>query len=281
MHAPHGMKLVNFLCGSWTSLVLVFLWAPIFVLVVFSFNASELNVLWEGFTTRWYAELARDHRLIDAARNSLIVAGVTTVISVLLGTSGAWLLHRFRFRAAGLWQALLVIPMAIPEVIMGISLLIFFTAVQAPLNAWLDAWLGVADEPRLGLGFVTMIIAHTTFCFPFVLVAVQSRLADVDPHLEEAALDLGATPWQAFFRVIVPFLRPAIVSGALMSLTLSLDELIVTYFVQGPGSATLPLVVFDHIKKGLNPMLNAVSVVFIVATILLVAAGEWARRARR
>jgi spermidine/putrescine transport system permease protein len=278
MRMPSGMALVNRLCGWWTALVLVFLYLPIALLVIYSFNSSRLNIVWEGFTLEWYREMFSNEPLIRALKNSLIVAAWATLISVILGTTGAWLLHRYRFRFRRTWEALLFIPMAIPEVIMGVSLLILFTAVSPLLNGWLDAILGPAGEARFARGFLTTIISHVTFCFPFVLVTVQARLADVDPSLEEAALDLGATPLKAFLRVMLPYMMPAVVSGALMAFTLSMDEVLVTYFVCGPDSKTLPLEVYDNVKKGLNPMLNAISAIFILVTAALVLAAERIRR---
>jgi spermidine/putrescine transport system permease protein len=197
---------------------------------------------------------------VQALNNSLIVAAITTVLSVALGTGGAWLLYRYRFPGLRLWQTLIFIPMIIPEVIMGVSLLILYVVIN------------------LELGYSTIIISHVTFCFPFVMASVQARLAGLDPALEEAALDLGATPAQAFVKVLVPYLMPAIVSGALMSFTLSLDELIVTYFTASAGTRTLPLEIFGRVKKGLDPSLNAISTVFIVATVLAVVAAEALRR---
>lgn len=266
LKAPSGMKLVNLLLGGWSGLVLLFLYLPIVLLIVYSFNASRLAIVWEGFTLQWYrdlwnemlAHLADERRstLIESMNNSLIIASATTVASVLLGTLGAWVLHRYRFPALRSITTLVFIPMIIPEIIMGISLLIFFKTVD------------------FELGFATVIISHVTFCFPFVLIAVQARLAGLDPSLEEAAMDLGATPFGAFRRVIVPYLLPSIISGALMSFTLSLDELIVTYFTRGPKSETLPIKVFGMAKVGLNPMLNTISTVFIVLTAMLVVLAE-------
>jgi spermidine/putrescine transport system permease protein len=270
---PSGMKLVNKLLGSWTVLTLVFLYLPIVLLVVYSFNDSKLNVVWEGFTFKWYGQLWGDFvahlreekssPLIESFNNSLIIAAITTFFSVILGTAGAWLLYRYKFPALRSITTLIFIPMIIPEIIMGISLLIFFKTVD------------------LELGFTTVIISHVTFCFPFVLIAVQARLAGVDPSLEEAAMDLGATPLKAFFLVMVPYLLPAIISGALMAFTLSLDELIVTYFTRGPKSATLPIQVFGMAKVGLNPILNTISTVFIAFTAIFVVCGEWIKKFNR
>jgi spermidine/putrescine transport system permease protein len=249
---PSGIKVLNWSLGAWTALVFVFLYLPILVLVAYSFNASKLNILWEGFTFRWYADLWDNVRIMRSLKNSLIIATFSTIVSVIIGTGGAWLLHRFRYRFSRTIQTLICVPMIMPEIVMGISLLVFFTVLQ------------------LKLGYLTVVLAHVTFCFPFVLVAVQARLQGLDPALEEAALDLGATPMQAFRLVIVPCLRPAIISGGLMAFTLSLDELIITIFTTGPGSATLPTVVFGMAKIGLNPMLNALSTIFVLTTFAFV-----------
>jgi spermidine/putrescine transport system permease protein len=240
--------------GAWTLATLLFLYLPIAILITFSFNTSRLNIVWEGFTLRWYAAVWQDAVLIRSLQNSLFVACVTTVLSVVLGTAGAWLLYRYRFRGVRAWQTLMYVPMLVPEVIMGVSLLILFVVVQ------------------MELGYTTIIISHVTFCFPFVMVAVQARLAGLDPSLEEAAMDLGATPSVAFRRVLVPYLMPAIVSGALMSFALSLDELIVTYFTASASTRTLPIEIFGRVKKGLDPTLNAISTMFILMTALLVLA---------
>jgi spermidine/putrescine transport system permease protein len=274
---PSGMPLVNQLCGGWTLLVFIFLYVPILLLIVYSFNENDFGVTWTGFSFQWYEKLWNTQPLIDALKNSLIIASVTTVLSVVLGTIGAWLLYRYRFPFFKTLGTLIFIPMVIPEVIMGVSLLIFFTIVCRPLNEWLATF----TETEAGLGYTTIIIAHTTFCFPFVLVAVQARLSGVDPFLEEAAMDLGAPPIKAFWLVMVPYLLPAIISGALMSFTLSLDEYIVTLFTTGPESQTLTLKVFGMAKKGLDPSLNAISTVFILATVVLVVLAEGVRKINR
>jgi spermidine/putrescine transport system permease protein len=261
-----GMKLVNVLLGGWTAFILLFLYIPIFLLLVYSFNDSKLSVVWEGFSLRWYEQLAnefvmhvnneRRSPLIATMVNSVYIATIVSAASVVLGTAGAWLLHRYKFPALRSITTLIYIPMIIPEIIMGISLLIFFKTVD------------------LTLGFTTVIISHVTFCFPFVLIAVQARLAGMDRSMEEAAMDLGAPPAKAFFLVIVPYLLPAIISGALMAFTLSMDEVIVTYFTRGPTSETLPLRVYGLAKVGLSPILNTISAVFIAVTVVLVIAAE-------
>jgi spermidine/putrescine transport system permease protein len=254
------VKTVGRLLAGWTGFVFAFFYLPIAIMILYSFNESKLNILWTGFTFEWYAALWYDTVLVRTLKNSLIVATAATALSVLLGTIGGWLLYRYRYRASGLLETFVFLPMIVPEVILGVSLLILFV------------------EIGLQLGYTTIIISHVTFCFPFVMAAIQARLAGLDPALEEAALDLGATPVQAFTKVLVPYLMPAIVSGALMSFTLSLDELIVTYFTASAGTRTLPLEIFGRVKKGLDPSLNAISTVFILVTVIAVFITEALRR---
>jgi spermidine/putrescine transport system permease protein len=253
---PQGPAVQRAFFGTWTVGVFVFLYIPILLLVVYSFNDSKLNLTWVGFTTKWYGALFQNEVLLRAFKNSLIVAGATTALSVFLGTTAAWLLYRYRFPAQQLIGLLIFIPMVMPEVLMGTSLLVLFVTLGIPL------------------GYGTLIAAHTTFCFPFVLVGVQARLQGLDPSLEEAAQDLGATPLKAFWLVIVPYLMPAIVAGALMAFTLSFDEYIVTVFTSGAESQTLPLKVYGMVRVGLNPQLNALSTLFIGITALLVIGSQ-------
>lgn len=259
---PPGQSLQRWFFGFWSLGVFAFLYIPIVLLVAFSFNDSRLNIRWVGFTTKWYGELLQNQVLITAFKNSLVVAVCTTILAVFLGTVGGWLLHRYKFPGRKALDLLIFVPMVMPEVLMGVSLLILFVNLSMPL------------------GFVTLVIAHTTFCFPFVLVGVQARLQGIDPFLEEAAMDLGATPVQAFLKVIVPYLMPAIVSGALMAFTLSFDEYIVTLFTTGAQSQTLPLKIYGMAKIGLNPQLNALSAIFVMVTIMLVICSEIIRRAK-
>jgi spermidine/putrescine transport system permease protein len=263
MSSPPGQRGFQLTLSAWTAVVFAFLYLPIGVLVAYSFNTSRLNIVWEGFTLRWYRDVWAHTPLMRALQNSLIIASVTTALSVVLGTLGAWLLHRYRFRGARALQTLVGLPIMMPEIVMGVSLLVMFATLSLPL------------------GFTTVIIAHVTFCFPFVLLAVRARLAGLDPALEEAALDLGATPLRAFWLVIIPALRPAILAGALMAFTLSMDEVIVTYFTASPASATLPLRVFGMAKVGLNPMLNALSAMLIVATVAIVIFSERLKKLSR
>lgn len=245
---------------TWTALVLAFFYIPILVLVIYSFNASTQAVVWRGFTFAAYAKIWHDTQLLDASINSLIIASITTVISVILGTGAAWLLYRYRFPWLRTINVLLAIPLIIPEVVMGVSLLALFIVMH------------------MQIGYTTVIIAHVTFCFPFVMVGVRARLDGLDPALEEAAMDLGATPLEAFMRVIVPYLMPAIISGALLAFALSMDEFIVTSFTASPDAYTLPMRIYGRAKRGLDPSLNAISSLFIVFTTLLVLLAEGLRK---
>ena len=260
---PGGMRLANGICAGWTVLVLIFLYFPIVFLVVYSFNSSKLNIVWEGFTWKWYVELFGNVRLIDGLKNSIFIACASTALSVLLGTGGAWLMYRFRYRHSGIIETAAYLPMVVPEVIMGISLLVFYKSISLPL------------------GHTTVILAHATFCFPFVMAAVRARLAGLDPALEEAAMDLGAGPARAFFHVIVPYLMPAIAAGGLMAFALSLDEVIVSYFTTSAASMTLPLRIYGMAKVGLNPMINALSTIFVAVTAVVLIVMEISRQKRR
>ncbi len=282
--SPAGLSAVARLCGVWTGLVLAFLYLPIALLVIYSFNRAGLNAGWHGATARAYVDLLHDGQIRTAAKNSLAVAAVVTVLATALGTAGAWLAYRYTFRLGRVpvgrpLLALAYVPIVMPDVVMGISLLVLFavlfrTGPADAVNGWFTAR---GHDPLLKLGLGTLVVAHVTFCFPFVMVAVRARLDGLDPSLEEAAQDLGATPAAAFRRVIIPYLLPAIASGALMSFTLSLDELIVSSFTKGDRE-TLPTVIYGMAKVGLRPTLNAISAVFVVLTAVLMVAAEWLRR---
>lgn len=246
--------------AAWTALVLAFLWAPIVVLVAWSFNDSRLNVLWKGFTLRWYAAALSDTGLLRSLANSLWVAAWSTLVAVPLGTAAAFALERHRFRGRDALETLLLLPMIAPEVVIGTSLLALFVAV---------GW---------ELGFATVIVSHVTFCLPFVLVAVRARVATLDPAIEEAALDLGATPASAMRRVVLPVVAPAVAAAALLSFMLSFDEVIVTWFTAGAGSRTLPIEIYGRIRRGLDPGLNAISTLLVAATLAVVAAAGALRR---
>jgi len=231
------------------------------VLVIFSFSDDRLVGRWGGFTFGWYEAFWSDQELTDSLWVSLQVAASSTVISVVLGTLAAFSLERFRFRGQRVFDALLYLPIIIPDVTMGIMMLIFF-------SEGIDLLDSVGIEASKGIGTVTL--SHIAFNISFVSVVVRARLSGMDTNLEEAAMDLYATRWQTFWRVTFPQILPGIIGGALLAITLSLDDVVVTQFSAGPGATTLPVRVFSLIRKGVTPIINAVSVVMLVASLLLV-----------
>jgi putrescine transport system permease protein len=229
-----------------------FLYAPIVSLVIFSFNESSLVTVWSGFSTKWYGELFSDPQLLDAAWLSVQVAFCAATIALVLGTLCAVALVRFRhFRGRTVLSATVSAPLVMPDVITGLALLLLFVAMEAAIG-----WPS-------GRGLLTIIIAHSTFCMAYVVVVVQSRLVDLDLSLEEAAMDLGANPVRVFFDITLPIIAPALVSGWLLAFTLSLDDLVIASFVSGPGSSTLPMVIFSKVRLGVSPDINALATIII------------------
>lgn len=235
--------------------VLAFLYIPIAVLVIYSFNESKLNVVWTGFTLKWYGELFKDDEIIRALMNTLQVAFVSTIISTMVGTLAAVGMYKYQFKGKTTLDNLLYIPIVIPEIVLGIALLIFF------------------NKTSIELGIPTLIIAHSTFCIPFVVITVKSRMAGYDKSIEEAAIDLGANQLKTFFYITLPTIMPGIIAGALLSFTLSLDDVIISFFVTGPSSNTLPLQIFSMVKFGVSPKINALSTIMLIVscTIILLA----------
>jgi putrescine transport system permease protein len=241
----------------------LFLYIPIISLVVYSFNASKLVTLWGGFSTQWYGALLQDDELLSAAWLSLKIALLTAFASVVLGTWAGFVLVRFgRFRGFTLFSGMISAPLVIPEVIQGISLLLLFVALQQ-LVGW-----------PAGRGLVTIWIGHVMLCLSYVAIIVQSRVKELDRSLEDAALDLGATPLRVFFVITLPQIVPALVSGWLLAFTLSIDDLVMSAFLSGPGSTTLPLVVFSRVRLGLNPEINALATLFITVVTVGVVLGN-------
>jgi len=242
---------------SWFVLVMlligyIFLYGPIVSLVVFSFNESKLVTVWSGFSVKWYGELARDRQVLNAAWLSLEVAALSATLGAILGTIAGYVLVRFgRFRGRVLFTGMVTSPLVMPEVITGLSLLLLFVAMEQ--------WIGWPA----GRGLLTIVLSHTTFTMAYVAVVMQSRLASLDQSLEEAAQDLGARPLKVFFVITVPIVFPAILSGWLLSFTLSLDDLVTSSFVTGPGATTLPMVIFSKVRLGLNPEINALATIII------------------
>ena len=235
-------------------IVLVFLFLPIFVLILFSFNTSQLNITFEGFTLKWYGELFKNTTLLLALKNTLIVAIVSTVVSTVIGTISAYGLYKYDFPLKKIVNRLLYIPVVIPEIVLGISLLAIYTVF------------------KLELGMTTLILAHISFFIPFVIINVRNILEQMDGNLILAANDLGASKLKTFLYVTIPSLMPGILSGAELAFTLSLDDVVISYFTAGPGSNTLPLQIYSIIKTGVTPDVNALItlmllVIFIVLTV--------------
>jgi putrescine transport system permease protein len=242
-----------------------FLYLPILLLVIFSFNASQLVTVWGGFSVRWYAALFRNEALLEAAWVTIRIAFLTACVATLLGTLAAIALVRYgRFRGRTLLTGMIYAPMVMPEVITGLSLLLLFVAIG------------------LDRGFWTVALAHITFTMCFVTVAVQSRLLTFDRSLEEAALDLGATPLRAFLTVTLPLIAPAVAAGFLLAFTLSLDDLVIASFTSGPGATTLPMRIYSQVRLGVTPEINAASTLLVgFVTVGVIAAALLTRRAAR
>ncbi|SJZ39496.1 putrescine transport system permease protein [Oceanospirillum multiglobuliferum] len=237
-----------------------FLYGPIISLMVYSFNESRLVTVWAGFSTHWYAELLNNEPLLNAAWLSVKLAAITATLAVMLGTLTSLALVKFRqFKGRAVMQTMVAAPLVMPEVIIGLSLLLLFVAMED--------WLGWPE----GRGQLTIILAHATFATAYVTVVVQSRLANMDKSLEEAALDLGAKPLKVFFAITLPIISPALIAGWLLAFTLSMDDLVVASFVSGPGSTTLPMVVYSSVRLGVSPQINALATIIVVVVSLAVA----------
>ncbi len=241
--------------------VYAFFYLPIFVLVVFSFNASARVGIWGGISPKWYGEVLGNAEVLDALKNSLIVSGISTVVATVIGTAAALAIDRYRFRGRRGLDGMLYLPIIIPDVTMAVMMLLFFARVFDIVEL---------VGPRLQLGITTIVISHVAFNIAFVAVVVRARLGQIDKSLEEAARDLYAGAWQTFRRVTLPLIMPGVLGGALLALTLSLDDVVVTSFVAGPGSTTLPIYVFGLIRRGVSPQINAISSLMLIASIVLV-----------
>ena len=243
-------------------LVFAFLYLPILLLIVLSFNDNRLVGVWTEPSLRWYRALFTDRAVLGALRNSITVAVISTVVSTILGTAAGLSLERFRYRGQRAFDGLLYLPVIIPDVTMAVMMLLFF--VQAFDLA------GALFGLNATFGIATISLSHIAFNISFVAVVVRARMAGLDPSLEEAAADLYASRWRAFRRVTLPLIAPGVAGGALLALTLSLDEVVITSFVAGPGSTTLPVYVFGLVRRGVTPLINAVSVLMLAGSMLLV-----------
>ena len=247
------------LLAGYSALVYLFLYVPIIVLIVFSFNKARQTAVWQGFTLDWYRTLAGDERVLGAVKNSLQVAGITTVVSTVIGTLAALAIGRHRFRGKTATQALVYLPIVIPEIVLGAALVTFFGVTQCRLGLW------------------TVVMAHIAFSISYVIVVVRARLAGFDRALEEAAMDLGANALQTFFRVTLPLIAPGVISGGLFAFAASFDEVVVTLFLAGPEQTTLPRQMFAGIKENISPTIAAAATVLILFSIVLLLTLEWLR----
>ncbi len=248
---------------------LAFIYLPMLIMVIYSFNASKLVTVWGGWSLKWYAGLLDNNQLMGSVLRSLEIACYTAIAAVALGTVAAFVLTRVtRFKGRTLFGGLVTAPLVMPEVITGLSLLLLFVAM-AQLIGW------PAER-----GVLTIWIAHTTFCSAYVAVVVSARLRELDLSIEEAAMDLGAKPWKVFFLITIPMIAPSLAAGGMMSFALSLDDLVLASFVSGPGSTTLPMEVFSAVRLGVKPEINAVaSLILLTVSIFTFFAWYFARRA--
>lgn len=233
----------------------LFLYAPIAVVIVFSFNAAKHGGPWTSFTTAWYARLLDSPDRLDAAKNTLLLGVTSTLIATALGSMLGYGLSRYWFPGKKLFSWLMYVPVVIPDIVMAVAMLSFFAVVRD--------WLGLFE-----LGMTTMIVAHITFQIPFVAIVVRSRLAGMDPAIEEAAHDLGASSWQTFWNVTFPLMWPGVLAGAMLAFTLSLDDFVVSFFTTGPGATTLPILIYSSVKRGITPDINALSTLIVAASIV-------------
>jgi spermidine/putrescine transport system permease protein len=265
------------------TLAFAFLYLPILILIIYSFNTSKFNAVWRGFTFDWYRSLFSDVGTLGitsgsagiwtALNNSLLIAVISTLLATIFGTMIALALERFHFPGRKMVETLLFLPIIMPEIAIGISLLVFFTLVFRII----ENLTGI----RLNLGLPTVIIGHVTFNISFVTITVRASLAELDPILEQAAFDLGANEWRTFWRITFPLIWSGIFSGALLAFTLSLDDFVVTFFTTGVGSMTLPLFVYGMIKFAVTPAINAISTLMLLASLFLVVSSLKVKKSQR
>ncbi|MCL1468726.1 ABC transporter permease [Argonema galeatum] len=242
--------------GLFTLLMFFFMYLPILVLALYSFNQSRYSASWEGFTLAWYQKLFSDARILRALQNSLTVAFCAVGVSAVVGTLMAVGLARYRFPGRSLYRGISYLPLIIPDIAIAVATLIFLAVIQIRLSLW------------------TIVASHVVFCLAYVGLIVSTRLADLNPHLEEAALDLGATPFQAFIKVLLPQLMPGIISGCLLAFVLSLDDFLIASFTAGSDATTLPLEIYSRIRTGVKPDINALSVVLMLVSGLVFLIAE-------
>ena len=243
----------------WVGATLLLLYAPLIVLMIFSFNDSKRNVVWRGFTLKYYEKAMNNDSLVEAMVNSLTIAGLATLFSLVLGALAAVMLWRFRFPFKGAVEGTMSLPIIVPEICLGVAFLIFFAKIEWP------------SELPWPLNLSAITIAHITFCFPFVAMVVRSRLESFNKEEEEAAKDLGASEWQTFRDILLPHMKPGLIAGALLAFTLSLDDFVITFFTSGPDTITFPVKVYSMVRFSVTPEVNAASTILILLTIALTA----------
>tara|TARA_B100000424_G_scaffold244843_1_gene215418 strand:+ start:181 stop:1020 length:840 start_codon:yes stop_codon:yes gene_type:complete len=237
---------------------LLFLYTPIIVLIIFSFNDSRRNIVWKGFTLKYYKKMFSNEILLEAFLNSIVIALITTILSLMLGVLTAILLWRFQFPLKSLYQGMIMIPVIVPEICIGIAFLVFFN------------WIGWPPDLIWPLNLAKIIFAHSLFCFPFVAIVIRAKLVSLNRECEEAAKDLGANAWHVYRDIWFPHLKPSLIAGGLLAFTLSLDDFVITFFTSGPETITLPIKIYSMVRFSVTPEVNAASTVLIAVTILSV-----------
>ena len=245
------MKKNSKLSNLYLALVFLIMYLPILVVVIFSFNNSRLTVSWEGFSLQWYETLFQDDTLMEALVNSLILGVLSCLLSAVIGTLGAVGLSQLHYKSKGLLEYVSLLPLMIPEIILGMVFLAFFSRLNLPF------------------GMVTLLIGHTVFCIPYILMEVKARLVGMDKSLEEAAMDLGASPMRTFFDITLPLIMPAVFSGALLACAMSMDDVVISVFINGPRLSTLPIRVYTQMKTGVTPEINALCTLMLIASIVI------------
>ncbi|PYI87866.1 MAG: spermidine/putrescine ABC transporter permease [Verrucomicrobia bacterium] len=261
------MKRVSLPLWFTAGLLYVFLYAPIVVVIGYSFNTARYGAGWKGFTIRWYRVLWENPHALAAAKNTLILAGLSTLIATVLGTTLGIRLSRYSFPGKKLLSGVMYVPVTIPDIVMAVAMMLFYSVVRQ--------WTGMFE-----LGMTTMVLAHVTFQIPFVAIVVRARLAGLDPSLEEAARDLGANPWRTFWHVTLPLILPGIIAGAMLAFTLSLDDFVVSFFTTGPGATTLPILIYSSVKRGITPDINALSTLIVLVSVFATVCVTCLQRSR-
>ena len=246
-----------------TWVCMFFLYLPLVILVLFSFNNSKRNIVWRGFTTKYWSKMWENTTIWDTMLNSLVIASVTMVFAVILGILAAYALERYSFRGRAVYDASITVPLIVPEICMAIALMVFFLKIDMPRD-WI--W---------PFNLTSLVLAHTAFCFPFATLIIRARLSNFDRSLEEAGKDMGASQWQILCHIVIPYLKPAIISAGLLSFIMSLDDFVVTFFVSTAETPTFPVYVYSLVRMGVTPAINAASTLLILLTIVILGLSIW------